>query len=210
MTQPTSLESDPLSAHVAAEIDEGAARCFCGNVYGTALAPQCAMAKDLCFRYNTEILPSNRAAQRAVLEELLGKIGDNVSIEAPLMVDNGFNIELGSNVHIGHNFIVLDSAKVTIGNNVFIDANVHITAVGHPIDAATRNNGIEYAYPVTIGDNVWIGANVCILPGVTIGSNVVIGAGSLVNKSIPDGVVAAGNPCKVVRPIAKEMRLSGH
>lgn len=180
-----------------------------GYLYdGTAdepeLAAERAKAKDLCFEYNTQTRPSEFEQQQQIIHELLGKHGKNTFITAPFYVDYGYNIEVGDNFYANHNLVVLDPAKVRIGNNVFIASNVNITTAGHPIDAETRNKGIEYAYPVRIGDDVWIGSNVCILPGVTIGSNVVIGAGSVVNKDIPDGVVAVGNPCRPIRKITAE------
>ena len=98
--------------------------------------------------------------------------------------------------------MVLDEAKVRIGDNVFIAPNVGIYTAGHPLDVTQRNQGLEYARPVTIGNNVWIGAGVSILPGVTIGDGVVIGAGSVVTKDIPAGMLAVGNPCRVIREIA--------
>lgn len=180
-----------------------------GYLYdGTADEPELAAertkAKDLCFEYNYQTKPSQGERLAQILDELLGKHGKNTAILAPFFCDYGYNIEVGDNFFANHNLCILDPAKVRIGNNVFIASNVNITTAGHPIDAETRNSGIEYAYPVTIGDSVWIGSNVCILPGVTIGSNVVIGAGSLVNKDIPDGVVAVGNPCRVLRKITAE------
>ena len=101
---------------------------------------------------------------------------------------------------------ILDGARVTFGDNVFIAPNCVFSTAGHAIDSAQRNQGLEIALPITVGDSVWIGANVSVLPGVTIGSNTIIGAGSVVNKDIPDGVIAAGNPCKVIRRITEEDR----
>ena len=105
------------------------------------------------------------------------------------------------------NCIILDEAKVTFGDNVFIAPNCGFYTAGHPLDVEQRNKGLEYAYPITIGNNVWIGAHVCVLPGVTIGDNTVIGAGSIVTKNIPANVLAAGNPCKVIRNITEEDKL---
>lgn len=180
-----------------------------GYLYdGTECEPELAAervkAKDLCFEFNTQVRPSEIERKAEIIDQLLGKHGKNTCILAPFYVDYGYNVEVGDNFFSNHNLVILDPAKVRIGNNVFMASNVNITTAGHPIDAETRNKGIEYAYPVTIGDDVWIGSNVCILPGVTIGSNVVIGAGSLVNKDIPSGVVAVGNPCRVLRPITEE------
>ena len=94
-------------------------------------------------------------------------------------------------------------AKVTFGDNVFIAPNCVFSTSGHAIDSEQRGQGLEIALPITVGDDVWIGANVSVLPGVTIGSNTIIGAGSVVNKDIPDGVIAVGNPCKVMRKITE-------
>ena len=104
------------------------------------------------------------------------------------------------------NLVILDGAKVRIGNNAFIAPNVGIYTAGHPFDVQQRNEGLAYAFPVTIGDNVWIGAQACILPGVTIGDNTVIAGGSVVTKDIPANVIAAGNPCRVIREITEADR----
>ena len=98
---------------------------------------------------------------------------------------------------------ILDGAKVTFGDNVFIAPNCVFSTSGHAIDSEQRGRGLEIAWPITVGDNVWIGANVSVLPGVTIGSDTIIGAGSVVNRDIPSGVIAAGNPCKVIRKITE-------
>jgi len=93
---------------------------------------------------------------------------------------------------------------VIFGDNVFIGPNCCFSTAGHPIDSEQRNKGLEFAYPITVGNNVWFGAGVIVLPGVTIGNDVVIGAGSIVTKNIPSGVIALGNPCKVIRKITDE------
>ena len=104
--------------------------------------------------------------------------------------------------------MILDGARVTFGDNVFIAPNCGFYTAGHPIDSERRNAGLEYAYPITVGDNVWFGAGVHVMPGVTIGNDVVIAAGSVVTKDIPDRVIAAGVPCKVIRKITEEDRKS--
>ena len=113
--------------------------------------------------------------------------------------DYGCNIFVGRCFFANFNFTVLDEAPVTIGDDCFIGPNVSIYTACHSTDPVERNSRREWAKPVTIGDNVWIGGSVTILPGVTIGSNVTIGAGSVVVKDIPDGCVAVGNPCRVVK-----------
>lgn len=159
--------------------------------------------KDLCFEYN-QIPPSQTGRQEALLRKLLGKTGEHFCITAPFWCDYGSNIEIGENFYTNHNCTILDGAKVTFGDNVFIAPDCVFSTAGHPLDAEQRNRGLEYAYPITVGDNVWFGASVTVLPGVTIGSNTVIGAGSVVNRDIPDGVVAVGNPCRVLRKITEE------
>lgn len=103
--------------------------------------------------------------------------------------------------------IILDCAKVSFGDNVFVSPNCGFYTAGHPLDFKQRNLGLEYAYPITVGNNVWIGANTAVLAGVTIGDNTVIGAGSVVDRSIPSNVLAAGNPCRVIRKITEKDRM---
>ena len=168
--------------------------------YDSELLADRERAKELLFDYNC-LRPSRQEERRAALKQLLGKTGKSFIIEPPFSCDYGYNIEIGENFYANVNLVVLDGAKVCIGDNAFIAPNVGIYTAGHPLDAEQRNRGLEYAYPVTIGNNVWIGAGVVILPGVTIGDNTVIGAGSVVTKSIPANVLAVGNPCRVIRDI---------
>ena len=168
--------------------------------YDTELIRERQVAKDLCYQFN-QLRPSDETNQQQILSQLLGKKSDNCCILAPFWCDYGYNIEVGKNFFANHNTVILDGAKVTFGDNVFIAPNCSFYTAGHPIDAERRNQGLEYAYPITVGDNVWIGAGVQVMPGVKIGSNVVIGGGSVVVKDIPDNVVAVGNPCHPIRPI---------
>ena len=138
-----------------------------------------------------------------IVEELLGK-SENAFINPPFYCDYGTHIEVGKNFFANYNCTIIDVAKVKIGNNCQFAPNVSIYTAGHPIHPVSRNSLYEYGISVTIGDNVWIGGNTAILPGVHIGSNTVIGAGSVVTKDIPDWVVAAGNPCRVVKQITEE------
>ncbi len=155
---------------------------------------------DLCFEYN-HLKPSDAAAKAALLRRIIGKVKGSAIVTAPFYCDYGINITLGENFYSNYNLILLDGAKITFGDNVFIAPNCVFTTAAHPIDTQQRNQGLEIALPITVGDNVWFGANVTVLPGVTIGSDTVIGAGSVVTKYIPSGVVAVGNPCRVLREI---------
>lgn len=141
-----------------------------------------------------------------ILRELLGHIGEGTSINPPFRCDYGFNISMGNHVFINYDAIFIDVCPITIGDNVFFGPRVSLYTAGHPIDAEIRNLELEYGKPISIGSDVWIGGNSIVLPGVAIGSNVVIGAGSVVTRDIPDGVVAVGNPCRVLRPITRADR----
>lgn len=156
--------------------------------------------KELCFDYNM-LRPSDTEKQRKLLHEIIGKMGENITILPSFWCDYGYNIEIGNNFFSNHNLTILDCAKVTFGDNVFIGPNSGFYTAGHPFDPEIRRVGIEYAKPITVGNDVWIGAGVHVMPGVSIGNNVVIGAGSVVTKDIEDDSVALGNPCKVVKKI---------
>ena len=170
------------------------------NPLGDGLLLEREKAKDLCFKYNN--LPPNNSMKRTkLLSRILGKTGKNYWIEQPFQCDYGYNIEIGENFYSNHNLIILDPAKVSFGDNVFIGPNCGFYTPEHPINPEERNKMLEYAKPIKVGNNVWIGGSVTILGGVTIGDNTVIGAGSVVTKDIPSNVVAVGNPCRVIRSI---------
>lgn len=171
--------------------------------YDTELLEERARAKEVLYEYNN--LPPRKGDEgKQLMRSFLGSTGKEFCITQPFHCDYGYNIEVGENFYSNHNLIILDGAKVTIGDNAFIAPNVGIYTAGHPLDVKQRNMGLEYAYPVTIGHNVWIGAGVSILPGVTIGDNVVIAAGSVVTRDIPSNVLAAGNPAVVKKTIENE------
>ena len=160
-------------------------------------------AKRLWTKYNSMDF-EDEAGRAAVLDELIGKHGKHFYIEGPLRCDYGTYITLGENFYANYNCTILDIAPVTIGDNVMLAPGVGIYTAGHPVHPDARRSGYEYGRPITIGDDVWIGANSVICPGVTIGSGAVIGAGSVVTRDIPANVVAAGNPCRVLRTITEE------
>ncbi len=171
--------------------------------YDTQLLKERTICKDLCFQFN-QLPPSDEQGQAKLIKQILNKTGKAFVITAPFWCDYGYNIEIRENFYSNHNLIILDGAKVTFGDNVFIAPNCCFSTAGHPIDFEQRNEGLEFAYPIVVKDNVWIGAGVTVLPGVTIGENSIIGAGSVVNRDIPPNVIAVGNPCRVMRGITDE------
>lgn len=160
--------------------------------------------RKILHRLNT-VDPSDFDEIGRLVKELFGK-SDKAFVNPPFYCDYGFHIETGKNFFANYNCTIIDVARVTIGDNCQFAPNVSIYTAGHPVHPDSRNSLYEYGIGVSIGDNVWIGGSTVILPGVHIGSNTVIGAGSVVTKDIPDWVVAAGNPCKVIRKITEEDR----
>lgn len=163
-------------------------------------------AKDLLFEFNS-IKPSLRAEREIIINKLFGKVGKNCWIESPFNCDYGYNITVGDNFYTNTNCCILDCAKITIGNNVWIGPNVGIYTPNHAFDSKERTHGYEKSLPIEIGDNVWIGGGVTIIGGVKIGQNSIIGAGSVVTKNIPSGVIAAGNPAKIIREITENDKI---
>ena len=159
-------------------------------------------ARDLC-----QSLNATREAQheerRGILRALFGAGGDTVWMQPPFFCDYGSNIELGERVFFNFNCVVLDVCPVTIGDFTLFGPAVQIYTPLHPLDAAARRRH-EYGKPVSIGTDVWVGGGAIVLAGVSIGDRAVIGAGSVVTRSIPEGVFAAGNPCRVIRDLADE------
>lgn len=160
-------------------------------------------AKDLCFELNNTGL-RNAERRLELLDKLLTEVDVmNVEILSPFMVDYGYNIHIGAGSFFNHNTYLMDCAKITFGKHCFIGPNCGFYTAIHPLEVEERNEGYEIAKPIDIGDNVWIAGDVTVMPGVSIGNNSVIGAKSLVTKNIPDGVLAFGNPCKVIRKISE-------
>jgi maltose O-acetyltransferase len=136
-----------------------------------------------------------------ILKELIPNAGEGLWLQPPFFCDYGYNIKVGNKVFFNFNCVVLDVAQVIIGSRTLFGPNVQIYTATHPMDFNERASGLEFAKPITIGEDVWIGGSVVICPGVTIGDRSVIGAGSVVTKDIPANVFAAGNPCRVIRPL---------
>lgn len=161
------------------------------------------ICKEKCHELNS-LPPSQIGEREKIIRQMFGKTKNHFLIEQPFYCDYGYNIEIGENFYANMNCIILDEAKVIFGDNVFIAPGCGFYTAGHALDVEQRNQGLEYAYPIIVGNNVWIGAQTCILPGVIIGDNTVIGAGSVINKNIPANVIAAGNPCRVIREITEK------
>ena len=156
--------------------------------------------KELCRKYNSLAYTDIKNRDK-IIKQILGKTGKTILIEPNFFCDYGYNIEAGENFYMNHNCVVLDCAKVTFGDNVFIGPNCSFYTPIHPLKAEERNSGIEKALPIKVGNNVWFGGNVTVLPNVEIGDNSVIGAGSVVTKNIPSNCLAVGNPCRVIKEI---------
>lgn len=160
-------------------------------------------AKKLFRAYNrTE--DAQTETRQELLTALFNSVGKNVWIEPDFRCEFGKNISIGNHVYINFGAVILDCAEVSIGENTLIGPNLGIYAVNHAIDAEERINGGCIGKAVHIGKNVWLGGDVKILAGVVIGDNTVIGAGSVVTKSVPANVIAAGNPCRILRSITKK------
>ena len=158
-------------------------------------------ARDLCFDLNAT-RERDVDTRRRILIDLFGTGGDTVWMQPPFYCDYGSNIHLGERVYFNFNCVVLDVCRVTIGDFTLFGPAVQIYTATHPMNAAERRQH-EFGKPVTIGADVWVGGGAIICPGVTIGSRTVIGAGSVVTRDIPEGVFAAGNPCRVAREIGE-------
>lgn len=157
-------------------------------------------ARRLAQRYNL-LEPDDPVAARAILHELLGSLGTGSQIRAPLQVDYGSQLHVGQQCFINVGLVALDVAPIRIGNDVRIGPNVQLLTPWHPLDPAERRAGLEGGLPIQIEDNVWLGGGVIVLPGVTIGAHTVVGAGAVVTHDLPAGVVAVGNPARIVRHV---------
>ena len=169
--------------------------------YDAALATMRQRCRDILWRYNTQTPPHDTAARAALLTELLGELPEGIHISAPFYCDYGRHIHIGKHFYSNVGCTILDGAPVHIGDNVLFAPHVGLYTVNHPRHPDLRRAAWEQALPITIGDDVWLCSGVIVLPGVTIDAGSVIGAGSVVAKDIPAGVIAVGNPCRVLRAI---------
>lgn len=155
-------------------------------------------AHTLLREYNAQ---EDAATRRSLLERLLGAVGPDAWVEPPFFCDYGSYLQLGARVYMNFQCVILDCNRIDIGDDTMLGPGVHIYAATHPLDADERITGRELAHPVRIGAKVWIGGGAIICPGVTIGEGATIGAGSVVTRDVPPYVLAAGNPCRVVKSL---------
>lgn len=164
------------------------------------LAAERHRARLLCQKINN-MNEAKKEARVALLYELLGKAGEGLWIEPPFYCDYGSHITVGEKVFMNFNCCILDVMEVRLGDRALLGPNVQIYTATHPMDAATRASGLEYAKPVYIGNDVWIGGGAVICPGVTLGDRVVVGAGAVVTKDVPADVFVAGNPARLIKKL---------
>ncbi|RAK51449.1 sugar O-acetyltransferase [Phenylobacterium deserti] len=174
-------------------------KMLAGELYN-ANSPEVQADQAACHawlaRYNAS-LAAGAQAQRELLRELFGEVGEGAVIRPPFHCDYGFNIRIGAGVFLNFNCVILDVVEVVIGDGTQIGPGVQILTADHPRDPAERASGLEFGRPIRIGRNVWIGAGAIILPGVTIGDDALIGAGAVVTRDVPPGATAVGNPARV-------------
>ena len=162
-----------------------------------------AQCLELQYEYNLT-RPTESERRRELMEQMFAEVGEGTYIEPPLHANwAGRHVHLGKDVYFNFNVTLVDDNDIYIGDNTMIGPNVVIATAGHPVCPEIRRKGGQFNIPVHIGKNCWLGAGVIVLPGVTIGDNTVVGAGSVVTKDLPANVVAAGNPCRILREIGE-------
>ena len=160
--------------------------------------------QEKLYDYN-QTRPSEQEKRTNLLKEMFAEIGENCYIEPPFHANfGGHHCHFGKNVYANYNLTAVDDTHIYVGDNTMIAPNVILASAAHPLDPEERRKGYQYNKPVHIGKNCWLGAGVIVVPGVSIGDDTVIGAGSVVTKDIPSGVVAVGNPCRVIKEIKRE------
>ncbi len=178
-------------------------RMLAGDLYRAddpELIAELERAQALSHRYN-QLEPNDRQARHALLCELLGALGADSEIRAPFQCEYGSHTFVGARTFANFGLVCLDVARTTIGDDVQIGPNVLLMTATHPLEPGPRRDKWESARPIIIGDNAWLGGGVVVCPGVTIGPDSVVGAGAVVTRDIPTGVLAFGNPARVVREI---------
>ncbi|MFQ9922252.1 MAG: sugar O-acetyltransferase [Beduini sp.] len=183
-------------------------RLLAGKLYrseGEEIGQMKQHGRRLSYLFN-QTTPDENEKREQLIRELFGSAGTGLYVKPPFYCSHGSNISVGDDCFINFDCIFLDLNRITLGNNVMIGPRVSIYTASHPIDKEVRKSGLEYALPVVIGDDVWIGGSVVINPGVEIGKGTIIGSGSVVTKNIPANVIAAGNPCRIIRALSAQDR----
>jgi maltose O-acetyltransferase len=178
-------------------------RMVAGDLYladDPQLVQESRRAEALTKEYN-ESSPFDPARRMRILGDLLGSIGEETEIRPPFHCDYGFHIHIGARTFVNFGLFALDVAEIRIGDDVQIGPSVQLLTPTHPLEPEPRRAKWEAAKPIAIGDNAWLGGGVIICPGVTIGQDTVVGAGAVVTRDLPPGVLAVGNPARVVRPV---------
>ena len=162
---------------------------------------------DRLYDFN-QTRPTELGKREKLLKKMFAEIGEGCYIEPPLHTNmGGHHVHFGSNIYANFGLTLVDDTHIFVGDNTMFGPHVTVATAGHPIDPQLREKGLQFNMPVHIGTNCWIGAGAIIMPGVTIGDNTVIGAGSVVTRDIPSGVVAVGNPCRVLREVSNHDRI---
>jgi maltose O-acetyltransferase len=178
-------------------------RMLAGDLYiaeDSELAAALRRATRIADEYNA-LAPRDPDGAREILAALLGGLGEETWVRAPIYVDYGEHLTIGARTFVNFGLVALDVAPIAIGDDCQLGPNVQLLTAYHPTEPEPRRRKLEAASPIAIGDNVWLGGGAIVLPGVTIGDNSVIGAGAVVTKDVPAGVVAVGNPARVVRSL---------
>jgi len=175
-------------------------KMLAGELYNSA-APEIQAEQQAAMRwlarYN-DMVTASASERLSVLRERLAAVGDGSDIRPPFHCDYGFNISIGTGVFLNFNCVVLDVARISIGNKTQIGPGVQILTADHPRDPAERLSGLEFGRPIAIGRNVWIGGAAILLPGITVGDDAIIGAGAVLTRDVPPGATVAGNPARPV------------
>lgn len=193
------MSREPLSPDTRSSYE----RLRAGDWYrpDSELLQRAFAAQQLADRFNIAAHRGDTRHAAALLEELLGELGEEVQIRPPLRVDYGAHTSVGDRTFINTGLVALDVAAVTIGADCQIGPNCQLLTPTHPLEADLRRDKWESAQPITLEDNVWLGGGVIVCPGVTIGENSVVGAGSVVTRDLPANVLAVGNPARVIREL---------
>ena len=180
-------------------------RMLAGDLYladDPELASESRRAARLLAEYNRTGVDDHEERQR-VLHELLGNLGEGTEIRPPLYCDYGYQLSFGARVFANCGLVALDVARITVGDDVQLGPYVQLLTPTHPVEPGPRRAKWEAGEPIVIGDNAWLGGGAIVLPGVTIGADTVVGAGAVVTRDLPAGVVAVGNPARVVRVLER-------